>query len=76
MNNETQNGSPAQGAQKTAPTVEMVKDWVKTDLKTAHYFLGLLLRYPEIVDRAAEEIYEHANRVENGAAIDHVKNAN
>lgn len=57
------------------PTPEMVRDWVERDVKTAHYFLGLLLRYPDVIKAAADSIYEHANAVENGAAIDHVKDS-
>lgn len=62
---------------KTKPTKEMVMAWVKADLGAAHYFLGMLMRYPEIMDSCASQIYEHAMRKEGGAAIDHVsKNSN
>lgn len=54
-------------------TREMVRDWVKRDVSAAHYFMGVLMRYPEVIDRMADEIFEHANKKENGAAIDHLK---
>lgn len=58
---------------KNEPTVDDVKKWVRNDLESAHYCLGLVLkRYPAIVDEMAESIYEHAMAKENGAAIDHV----
>lgn len=47
--------------------------WVKADLRSAHYFLGMLMRYPEIMDSCAQQIYDHAMKKEGGAAIDHVK---
>lgn len=55
------------------PTVEMVTDWVQRDLKAAHYFLGLLLRYPDVVAQAAKSIHEHAMMLEGSAAIDHIQ---
>lgn len=61
--------------QKVAPTQEQVQAWVKRDLEAAHYFLGLLLQYPEVIAIAAKEIREHVLRKENGAGIDHVKGA-
>ncbi|QCQ85061.1 hypothetical protein [Blackfly microvirus SF02] len=60
---------------KPSPTKEMVKEWVKRDLSSAHYFLGVLLRYPEIMDDCAEQIYDHVMLKENGSAIDHVSGA-
>lgn len=52
-------------------TKEMVIEWVKRDLVASHYFLGVLLRYPEVMQSCAEQIYEHAMKREGGAAIDH-----
>lgn len=57
------------------PTPELVKEWVKRDLASAHYFLGVLMRYPEIMDACAQQIYEHVMLKENGAAIDHIPSA-
>jgi len=59
---------------KEAPTKEVVEEWVRKDLESAHYLLGVILhRYPEIVSTIALEVYENAMTKENGAAIDHVK---
>lgn len=55
------------------PTREQVRDWVKRDLSACHYFLGALLRYPDVIQELADGIYDHANKVENGSAIDHKK---
>lgn len=55
------------------PTLDQVKDWTKKDLAAAGYFLSMLQRYPEIVDKCAEMIYEHVRMTENGSAIDTAK---
>lgn len=58
---------------KTAPTRDQVEKWVRKDLASAHYLLGVLLqRYPDVVTSLAHDIYDHAMVKENGAAIDHV----
>lgn len=54
------------------PTIDQVTEWVKKDLVAAHYFLGLLLRYPEIMERTAKDIMEHVKMKENGAAVDSI----
>lgn len=60
-----------------APTKETVREWIRKDLESAHYLLGLVLkRYPEIVIDIANSIHEHAMTKENGAAIDHTKPVN
>lgn len=51
--------------EKKPVTVEDVKRWSKHDLSSAIYFLSTLQRYPEIMDKVAEELYEHAKKVEN-----------
>lgn len=56
-------------APEQKPTPEQVREWTKKDLIAAHYFLGMLQRYPEIIDKLADEIYAHAMARENGAAI-------
>lgn len=66
------NGSktPAPGA---VPSKVEVLDWVRKDLQSAHYLLGIILtRHPEIVDEMADNVYETVMRKEQGAAIDHV----
>lgn len=54
------------------PDQETVNQWVKRDLEAAHYFLGLLLRYPDAIKKASEEIYKDIKLKENGALIDKV----
>lgn len=58
---------------RDVPTVDVVTQWVRQDLTAAHYFLGILLRYPEIMESVGKQIYEHAMSKENGAAVDHLK---
>lgn len=58
--------------EKNSPSKEMVIEWVKRDITAAHYFLGVVIRYPEVMDTMGAEIYDHAQKKENGAAIDHV----
>lgn len=59
---------------KNIPPPEQVEIWVKKDLEAAHYFLGLLLQYPEVIKTAAAQIHAHVMAKENGSAIDHVTN--
>lgn len=54
------------------PTLEDVKSWIQRDLQASHYFLGLLLRHPEAIDAAANEMYQAILIKENGSAIEHV----
>lgn len=57
-----------------APSREAVQSWVKKDLASAHYLLGVLLhRYPDVINSLANDVYDHAMKLENGAAIDHVQ---
>lgn len=59
--------------QKLPPTRDQVEKWVRKDLASAHYLLGVLLqRYPDVVTSLAHDIYDHAMVKENGAGIDHV----
>lgn len=55
------------------PTKEQIREWVRRDLHSAHYFMGILLRYPEIMDSCAQQIYDYAMKKENGPGIDHVE---
>jgi len=50
------------------PNKETIVKWVRRDLEAAHYFLGLLLRYPSILETAAKELLEHSQKV--GAPIE------
>lgn len=87
MKNETQeitanaeikpNGKPNRGTNGTLPppTPEQVTEWVKRDLQAAAYFLNMLLKYPEIIEECAKQIYEHTMQKESGAGINHEKNA-
>lgn len=59
-------------ARADAPQKSTVLEWVRKDLQSAHYLLGVILhRHPEIVEEMAETVYETVMRKENGAAIDH-----
>jgi hypothetical protein len=69
--NDSEASMPPRGAAK--PTKEQVVEWVKRDFASAHYFLGVMLRYPEIMESCAEQIIAHVNAKENGAAIETVK---
>jgi len=55
------------------PTLENVKEWVRKDLQSAHYLLGVvLMRHPELVAEIGEQVYKTVMRKEAGPAIDHV----
>jgi len=63
---------PPKGAAEL-PSVEKVAEWVRKDLQSAHYLLGIvLMRHPEIVNELAGSIYQTVKEKEKSAAIDHV----
>lgn len=67
-------GSPAPAPGAVPPDKATIADWVRKDLNSAHYLLGVVLqRYPQIIDEIADSIHEHAMTKENGAAIDHAQ---
>lgn len=59
---------------KVAPSQEQVKEWVRRDITASSYFLSLLLRYPDIVENIATQLYERIMSEEQGSVIDHIKN--
>jgi len=40
------------------PTKEQVKEWLKRDIAAASYGLRVMLRYPDLLDKFSEEIYD------------------
>lgn len=72
-NLEGSNGSESTGTIPKMPTREQVREWSKRDLTACHYFLGMLIRYPDIIEKMADEIYQKALTSEQGAAIDKVQ---
>lgn len=66
--------TPALGA--VPPSKATVLDWVKKDLQSAHYLLGLVLQlHPEIVEEMANNVFDTVMIKANGSAIDHVGHA-
>lgn len=59
----------------SVPSREDVHSWIKRDITAASYFLSMLLRYPDIMESMAGELYAKVLEKEQGAAIDHVKDA-
>lgn len=59
--------------EKKAPSQEQVKEWVRRDITASSYFLSLLLRYPDIVENIAEQLYDRIQSEANGAVVDHIK---
>lgn len=55
------------------PSREDVHKWIKRDISAASYFLSMLLRYPDIMETMAGELYAKVLEKEKGAAIDHVE---
>lgn len=51
---ENANGSQGQ----ETPSREMVREWIRKDLFAANYAIRLMLRYPDILDKMSDEIYE------------------
>lgn len=60
---------------KVVPTKEQVKEWIRRDMAAASYFLSMMLRYPEILENIADQLYEKVMREEQGPGIEHVKKA-
>lgn len=78
MRTETLNGKKPKNAPTTGnpfpvPTIEEIRKSVKAQMEVAHYAIGLLLRHPESLNAAADEMYKHVMTKEGGAAIDHVE---
>lgn len=66
--------SRKKSTQKTLspPSEAQVVDWVRKDLESAHYLLGIILkRYPDIITEMGKDVYRTTMKKENGAAIDH-----
>lgn len=59
--------------EKKVPSQDQVKEWVRRDITASSYFLSLLLRYPDIIENIAEQLYERVMAEESGAVIDHIK---
>lgn len=51
-------------------TREQVYEWTKRDISAASYFLSMLLRYPDIIQGVADELYDRVMDEEQGALID------
>jgi len=69
-------GSPTPAPGAVPPSKESVLEWVRKDLQSAHYLLGVILhRHPEIVSEIGETVYETVMRKESGPAINHEANA-
>lgn len=64
-----------ENGEKVTPSKEQVKEWVRRDITASSYFLSLVLRYPDIVESIADQLYERIMSEEQGALIDHIKNA-
>lgn len=57
------------------PSRDVVREWVKKDLHAANYALALLLRYPDIVEKMADEIYERLLIEESDKRMDELDKA-
>lgn len=56
---EGQNGTAI-----NAPTVEMVRTWVKRDAQAAVAFLTMMLSHPEILEIVADEFFAKSQTLE------------
>lgn len=63
------------GVKVEMPTKDQVREWIKRDISASSYFLAMLLRYPDIVEALADELYKRIISEEQGALIDHVTKA-
>lgn len=60
------------GVKVEMPSQENVRLWVRRDISASSYFLGMLLRYPDLVDQLADELYKRILADEKGAVIDRI----
>lgn len=60
------------GVKVELPTQETVRLWVRRDISASSYFLGMLMRYPDLVDQLADELYKRILADEKGALIDRI----
>lgn len=64
------------------PTKEEVHGWIKRDISASSYFLSMLLRHPDVIEKIADELFDKIMSEEQGALIDQIvkgkedKNAN
>lgn len=73
MSKKNNNQELTNGQKPSMPDVETIKKWTRNDLQSAIYFLSLINRYPELIDKIAEEIHKYALTKEQGQAIEHLK---
>lgn len=57
----TKTGEAAKGARPQV-TVEMVQEWVKRDVASGAYFLSMLMRHPDVVQKIADELFAEVQR--------------
>lgn len=53
-------------------TREQVYEWTKRDISAASYFLSMLLRYPDIIQGVADQLFDRVMDEEQGAFIDKI----
>lgn len=61
LKNVSENENPSQDNEKvlkSALTKDIVKEWVKRDIGAAAYALRVFLRYPDLLDKFASEMYD------------------
>lgn len=47
---------------KKPPTLPEVRQWLAHDIDTAIYSLSCIKHFPELLDKMAHEMFEHANK--------------
>lgn len=46
----------------TAPSRDQVRQWIERDINTAIYALSAVAKFPDLLDKMADEMYEHAQK--------------
>lgn len=54
--------SEAKDFLKKPPTIAEVRQWLGHDIDTAIYSLSCIKHFPELLDKMAKEMWEHANK--------------
>lgn len=70
---EAERSRESQAGKSSKPvTREQVYEWTKRDISAASYFLSMLLRYPDIIQGVADQLYDRVMDEEQGALIEKV----
>lgn len=57
---------------KDVPSKDVVREWMRKDIAAASYSLSLLMRYPDIIETMADQLYDRIVTESKSPLIDSV----